>query len=115
MPRIRYQANGQVVIGAAGTGTVTIPGPKPGQRIELDQATCVVTGSQRMSTFTYYKGAVNDFNLISGSATGNRDTDSNPSTLLFPGDYITAFWSGADVNALASIYIQGWLFYGGDQ
>jgi len=112
MPQVRWEVNGQVTIDANGNGTVIINGPKPGQHVVVGRVQVQVTNSLRMSACNVYKGNANDYNIVSGTATGNRDTDDAPNVDLFPGEFLTAVWSLADPGAIASIYVTGMMTYG---
>lgn len=111
MPTVRYLNSKQVTLDANGNGTLTIDGPKPGQSIQLNRVVVNNPTTKRIPHFTYYVGAAIPPNAVSTSATGQRDTDSNPNLTLHPGEYITAVWSGGDAASISTISLYGVLSY----
>lgn len=111
MQQTRYSASANVTLDANGNGIVTIPGPKPGQTILLAQVTVNVPTTLKIPKFSYYVGSALPPNLVSGSVTGNKDTDSTPNVLMYPGEFVTAVWTGGDPGAQATIVLNGVLTF----
>jgi hypothetical protein len=95
-----------VKLDGSGNGTGILNGPKPGQKWTITQVSVLCTGVA-VPVFKYYKGTVNDGNFISGTFTGNQDTDSAPNIELFPGEYLTGVWTGGSSGAVGTFTVQG--------
>lgn len=111
MPSIRYSTYAAVVLDANGNGSVQISGPKPGQFVHLERVSCFIANTKRIPTFQYYKGFIVNPDFVASSSTGHNDTDSNPNITLYPGEFLTAIWAGADAGVTAFVNVWGTLTY----
>lgn len=111
MVDVRYSNYGSVVLDSLGNGSVSIPGPKPGQTITITRVSCFIASTKRIPTFQYYKGLTVNPDFVASSSTGHNDTDATPNITLYPGEFLTGIWAGADAGVTAFMNVWGILSY----
>jgi hypothetical protein len=108
MPTSRLQLPAAITtLDGSGNGTVQFDGPRPGQTYTINQVSVFIPNSTKIPTFNYYHGAAVPQNFISGTVTGNQDTDSIPNTVLHPGEFLTGVWVGGTPGSVASMVVSG--------
>jgi hypothetical protein len=115
MPNVPLNDFGSATVNASGAAIVSI-GPNIGQRWVVTAAAVSTSTAVKVPQCNIYiGGSPVPANLVDGTFTGNLDSTSKTAGFIITsGQSIIAVWSGADVGALATLSIIGFMAYGQD-
>lgn len=105
---LRLDTYGTVTLDASGNGTVKL-GPVQGVMWKPENAAVSTTTSVKFPKCDIYVGGSSTpGQLVDSTYTGNSDASGKVGgTVVYPGQYIWAVWSGGDVGATATLSISG--------
>lgn len=103
MPQLDESAS--VVLSASGAGSLTIGPTTPRTRWKITNAAVSGTSSAD-TTANLYLGPASPANLIGGTYSGNQDS-IGIDLELFPGQILTAVWTGGTAGARQTLSIYG--------
>lgn len=99
--------SGRVVIGSNGRGVVTIGPMRSFEKWIIKSVAVQNSGTVLVPTAKVYRGAESASAFVSGSASGNLDTDSEFNVTLQSGEQLVVVWEGADVGSNSVVTVQG--------
>lgn len=97
----------EVTLNASGAGRAELGPSYYGTEWRVTRAVVKVTPAVSIPVCSLYAGSPSPNTLVGESGTGSQDTDSVLNVTLYPGQKITAVWSGGDAGATAILSIYG--------
>jgi hypothetical protein len=105
IPRILNES-ASVTLSAAGAGSVRIGPNNPLQIWHITRIAVYVAPASAIPIANVYIGTISPGGLVGGSFSGSNDS-SDVDLTLWPGQFLTVDWSGADASAVATVSLYG--------
>lgn len=104
---IEYPAS--VFLDASGNGSVKFGPQFARTRWRINNIAVQIPGTlTNIPEAKVYKGEPQPANYVTGTYSGNNDSDNAVDILLFTGQYITIEWTGGDSGVQATATIRGY-------